>query len=852
MNGQRDLKSIRQLFEILFPLSSSERDEYLAAHLEFSAEVVEQALGLLSMTADEDRLPSLDAFVSSGPSLRKGPQPGDMLGQYRLVRLVGSGGMGIVYEAVREEGDIRLHAAIKLLHPDLCTPEFLSQMRHEVSALASLSHPNIARLFDWRLDWSEDSFFVLEYVEGESLTEYCRSHSLGTDARLRLFLDVCAAVSHAHQNLIAHLDLKPENILVNAAGVVKLLDFGIARTLAKANSDVDGLPPRAFSALYASPEQKSGGAVSALSDVYSLGVVLRELLAGPELSSSGAKQTSAPVLSFELRAIIARASAEEPAERYDSVDLLRRDIERLLSQRPVLALPQTPSYRLSRFCRRNSLRLITLFIACSALLATCVAGYLHRQERLERLRADHLRQSVHQLSTTVLFPLEDEMRNLPGASPARMLAVQTGLQFLKSLADEGNDDSALRTEIAQAYLKLGDIQGNPANSNLGDEKGARESFEMARRLVGEEKSPDARYVYGVVLTHEGDLVYADGDKRTAAQLYTESVQVLSGLNGAGNAGAKIKESFEMALNDLADLQAEEGHDELARTNYDEALKLAEQLIGLKPDDITFQRDLARCYSRHGDLAWDAGNWEQAARFYRSSLDIYDRLLRRYPDNVKVQHSWIAGANNVALSDEKLNRINEALDLYTRALQMERKAADLDPANEMVLRDQEVGYSNLTRVLLRLNRLSAAEDSCRHELALATQLWNQNRQSALTIDDLAGPEEHLAEIESRKHHYSAAVADERQALKLLRQNLRSSGSAETVAGVIDGLVLLGNYELDLASASPSARSAAWKGASDALDEVHQLGLRLGSGVAGQEERISSIHSLETRRKKFQQQ
>jgi serine/threonine protein kinase len=850
MNGQGSLQSIRRLFEILFPLSSSGREDYLASHPEFSEVEVNEALQLLQTDGDDGALPPLDTILPSALMPHKELQPGDLLGPYRLVRLLGSGGMGIVYEAVRHEGDIRLRTAIKLLHPELCTPECLLQLRGEVSKLASLSHPHIARLIDWNLNQGGDSYFVMEYVEGESLTKFSRIHSLDLHARLRLFLDVCAAVFHAHQNLIAHLDLKPENILVSASGDVKLLDFGIARTLAKAKPDVRSSPLCAVSPRYASPEQMSGGPVSALSDVYSLGIVLRELLADSSRSTGDETPTLAP--SSELQAIVARASAEEKDKRYASVDELKQDILRFLGMRPVLALPQTRFYRLSRFFRRNSLQLMTLLVAASTLIAVLVAWYMHREERLEHLRAEHLRQSVHQLSSTILFPLEDEMRNLPGATPARMLAVQTGLQFLRSLADEGSNDPTLMTEIASAYLKLGDIQGNPANSNLGDEKGAHESFEMARRLISNNKTPEGRYVYGVVLTHEGDLVYEQGDKQTAARMYGESIQALSALDRGGVANMKVKESLGLVLNDLADQQSEEGHDDLARPNYDKAQELAQQLLQMKPEDINFKRELARCYSRHGDLAWNAGNWQQAANAYRVSFDIYDRLLRQYPDNIKVQHSWIAGANNVALSDEKLNRLGEALDLYTRVGQREARAVSLDSGNNMALRDQEVGYSNLTRVLLQLNRLTAAEDSCRHELTIARTLWNQNKQSAETIDDLSGPEEQLAEIESKRHHYPAAVANEKQALDLLQENLRNSGSAASLVGVIDGLVRWGNYEMDLALGTATAKDITLKAVSRSVGELHQLETRLARGSAGYNERMGSIHALEERLEKLREQ
>jgi tetratricopeptide (TPR) repeat protein len=484
-------------------------------------------------------------------------------------------------------------------------------------------------------------------------------------------------------------------------------------------------------------------------------------------------------------------------------------------------------------------------MAAGMLFVGLVALYKHHEERLEHLRVERLRQSVHQLSSTILFPLEEEMRNLPGGTPARMLAVQTGLQFLKSLADDGGNDPKLTTEIAEAYLELGDIQGNPTNANLGDDKGAYDSYEMARHLLADNRSPEGRYVYGVLLTHEGDLVYEDGQKQTAAKMYTESVRRLSELDHAENTNIKLKESLELALNDLADVQSEERHADLARSNYDKALELAQQLILTNPGDITLQRDLARCYSRHGDLAWNAGNWQIAVTAYRKSFDIYDRLLRQYPDNIKVQHSWIAGANNIGDADVKLNRLDEALDLYKRVQKIEDHAVALDPANKMALRDQQVSYSNMTHVLLQLHNLAGAEEACHHEVVIAKALWNQNKHSALTIEDLSGSEEDLAEVENKKHHYSSAVSNEKQALQLRYENLRNSGSNDNLADVIKCLEQLGNYELDLASATPSAKSVALRNVAEAVKQLHQLRSQFHPGTAEDKARADSLQALEAR-------
>jgi len=838
------LQATRKLFETLALLHSSERDRFLVAHPELPAGIVRNVRNLLAGDDDTRALPSLDDLLPSTvetPAAEFGT--GDLLGPYRLIRRLGAGGVGVVFEAVREEGEISLCVAIKILRPELCTPEFLLQMRHEAARLSRLRHPNIARLLDWKLDRCDTPYCVLDYIDGESITSWCTHCALALKARLHLFLAVCAAVAFAHRNMIAHLDLKPENILVNASGEVRLVDFGIARTLTLELASGSEPHLRAYSARYASPEQIHGEQVSALSDIYSLGVVLRELLSMP--AGTGIMPATAEPLPYELEAIVSRASAPDPASRYATVGELQQDLRNFLSRRPVCAVPQTPLYLARRFCMRNFRHLAAICAVVVALAAGLSAWQMHRLAEREHLRAQRLRDSVHRFSSTLLFPLEDEMRNLPGSTPARIMAVQTGMQFLQTLSAETGNDPQLMEEIGRAYTKLGDIQGNPANANLGDEKGARSSYEAARRVLANLHDPAGRYAYAVSLEHEGGLVGVEGDKRTEEAMYTEAVATLRGLAGAGSTDARAKESLESTLIDLADLQSGQGRGDLARFNYGQALDQARQLLQQQPENTTCQRSLARCSSRLGNLEWDRGDWEKAFDAYRGSLDVYDRLLRRQPDNLKIRHSWIAGANNVAATDEQLNRAAEALDFYARAEQLATRDAEIDPRDSQAARDRQVGYSNLTRVHLRLGNLAKAEDSSRLELSLARSLWKLNPQDAMARDDLAGSEEHRAEVQARKHDFAAAIASEEDALRLLTANLRDNNSAESLVAVVDGLLRLAGYHLDLGDARPATAQTARQAASSSLAELHRLQPRLRPGYAEDTERAAKIRTLEAR-------
>lgn len=283
-------------------------------------------------------------------------RPGDVITQYRIESLLGAGGMGEVYLAY----DTQLHrrVAIKLVRPGVATRSIIRRFQHEERILASLNHPSIARLCGGGVTKQGLPYFVMEYVEGERLDVYCSRNQLATEARLQLFQKICGAVSYAHQHLVIHRDLKPANISVTADSEPKLLDFGIAKLL-NAEPELAGLTvtmPGLMTREYASPEQVRGETVSTASDVYSLGVILCELLTGEKRGGTEPavpNQQSQKSLRGDLEKIVLMATRAEPERRYSSVTQFSYDLQRYLEGHAVMARKDTLRYRAIKFIARN-------------------------------------------------------------------------------------------------------------------------------------------------------------------------------------------------------------------------------------------------------------------------------------------------------------------------------------------------------------------------------------------------------------------------------------------------------------------------------------------------------------------
>jgi len=350
------------------------------------------------------------AIRTEAAALVEGPdRKGRRVGAYRLIREIGRGGMGTVYLAVRADEQYESEAAIKLVRPGFDTDFIFRRFRRERQILATMQHPNIARLLDAGTTEDHLPYLVMEYVKGSWITDYAESHRLTVESRVRLFLPVCAAVAYAHRAFIVHRDLKPANILIDAAGTPKLLDFGISKLLVAGGEAAETQGERLMTPDYASPEQIVGDPVTVASDVYSLGAVLYELLTGVKPHKIDASSPLAleraiclePIvppsvavrdrtalsrrLSGDLDNIILCAMRKEPERRYASVEHLADDLKRHLEYRRVLARPDSPAYRASRFFRRN--RLALALAGSAATVTASIAVVATWQARAEQQAA---------------------------------------------------------------------------------------------------------------------------------------------------------------------------------------------------------------------------------------------------------------------------------------------------------------------------------------------------------------------------------------------------------------------------------------------------------------------------------
>jgi serine/threonine protein kinase len=406
-------------------------------------------------------------------------------GPYRLGNLLGRGGMGSVYVAERADGEVKQRVAVKLLRPGADPPQFRQWFLSERQILASLSHPNIARLLDAGHREDGQPYLVMEYVGGKTIDVYCAG--LSVRHKIALFLKVCAAVSYLHRNLVVHRDLKPSNILVTEEREPKLLDFGIAKILDSAG-DVTVTNVRMLTPEYASPEQAGGERMTTATDIYSLGAVLYKLLTGASpyqsTGKSPASSTSprkisppsklAPDLKGDLEAILLKALREEPQERYASVEQLSGDLENYLASRPIRARTGDVWYRIRKFLRRYWLPALAAILTIGSLtVGLAVANH-------ERAIAERRFTDVRQLANK-LFDIDDRVSKLPGSTETRRLIVETSLEYLRRITADVRMAPALALEVGTAYLRVARVQRS--DTALGQTQLAEGNDKKALALI---------------------------------------------------------------------------------------------------------------------------------------------------------------------------------------------------------------------------------------------------------------------------------------------------------------------------------------------------------------------------------
>ncbi len=480
---------VRQLFHELAGLSPEDR-ERIFTERRIAVDVREEVESLLDFDTPNTRTLAGPVSRVADQVLASQETQHGHCGPYRLIRLIGRGGMGAVYFAERSDGEIRQEVAVKLLRLDTERPAWRRRFMRERQLLADLSHPSIARLLDAGHNNDDQPYLVMEYVEGIAVDAYAASLNLGD--KLRLFLRVCEAVAHAHRHLIIHRDLKPSNILVDSSGQPKLLDFGIAKVLSDVE-DATQTVERLLTPYYASPEQFYGKAQTTATDIYSLGAVLYKLLTGQSPHDTGGETSQAieviagtreipqprrlnASLPHDIDFILRKALRREPEQRYSSVEAFAGDIQALLERRPVTARSGDAWYRARRLLHRHWIPLSAgLVVVISLAVGFGVANH-------ERAIAQRRFNDVRQLSNK-LFEIDRQVRQLPGGTAARQMIVDTSLEYLRRLSADVQADPDLALDVGTAYMRVGRVQGVPISINLGQIENAEKNLRIAEGMI---------------------------------------------------------------------------------------------------------------------------------------------------------------------------------------------------------------------------------------------------------------------------------------------------------------------------------------------------------------------------------
>jgi eukaryotic-like serine/threonine-protein kinase len=728
---------------------------------------------------------------------------GQLIGSYRVIRSLGQGGMGEVFLAERADDQFRQQVAIKLVRRGLLSRHMLGRLRLERQILATLDHPNIARLFDGGTTSDGTPYIVMEFVQGEPIDIHCDKHALSIERRLELFKTVCSAVHRAHQNLIVHRDLKPSNILVTTDGAPKLLDFGIAKllderqmlhTMAVTHADFRVMTPD-----HASPEQIRGDPITTASDIYVLGVLLYELLTGykpfvlkgnrlAELEQAICEETPLPPsaaiaaatsadstvlniardrsttptklrrkLSGDLDNIVAMAMRKEPERRYSSVEQFVADIDRYLQGMPVLARADAWTYRAGKFIRRHAVvvGLSTAFVALliGFTVTTLVQSKHIKQERdvaqAERVRAQSERDRAEVVSEFIIdsFMRADPARSRGKNITAREILDSGATRVGNELRSQPQQQATLLDTIGSVYLSLG--EASDAQPLI------EQALAIRRSLFGNDSLDVARSLYSL------NRVYADrGDLKTAEALARESLDIHRKLTG--------KDSIETAgsLCRLGVIKHRQGELAAAEKLFTRCLSIRVARLGADDEELTAPLDnLAR-------LAQTRHDYEHAEQLYRRALAI--DLLRRgtdHPQSIRHLHNLataIQAKGDLATAGPLMR---ESIDLYRRVLGNEHPET-ID------------ALSNLGSLLMDTGEIEEAQAV--FETTLAANRKIRSPQHMYVGHDLV----YLARVAFRKREYEIAEQRVLEALNIYKLTLPPTHEYIAVA-----LTLLGRTRIE---------------------------------------------------------
>jgi serine/threonine protein kinase/Flp pilus assembly protein TadD len=690
--------------------------------------------------------PASDLLATADEPIRE--RPGTPIGPYKLLEPIGEGGFGVVFMAEQSE-PIRRRVALKVLKPGMDTRQVVARFEAERQALALMDHPHIARVFDGGETPTGRPYFVMELVKGVPITDFCDQGRLTPRERLGLFVHVCQAVQHAHQKGIIHRDLKPSNVLVtlqDGTPLVKVIDFGIAKALGQQLTDktlFTGFAQMIGTPLYMSPEQAalSNSDVDTRSDIYSLGVLLYELLTGTtpfdkqrfqeagydemrriireeepprpstRISTLGqaattvsAQRKSEPrrlsqLCRGELDWIVMKALEKARDRRYETASAFAADVQRFLNDEPVLACPPSAGYRLHKFVRRHktgvwfAVVMLALTAVLSGVGAALIYGeYRNKVEALGRAEREetnalleaaaakeNLNLAYDVMDKVYLRLLEVRVPRDPAQKQSYLKLLEEGLRFYESFAERNRDRPAAKGKTAVAYNRAGHL-----HSTLGRRAQARDTYAAAVRLQ-EELAAASPQDATRQETLAGYLLNLRAELRWTRQ-YGEGEKVARHALGLQSDlvkrfpdNVRFRQGLSVAFDGLGDILRVAGRLPEAERAKAEALRIRQELAVQYPDDPRHQDFLATAHNNLAIVLAHTKGLAEAEKRRREALKIELRLVEKHPSGDGFQSSLALIYLNQAATLERLSRLGEAEELYCKGAALYKKLVDASPA-----------------------------------------------------------------------------------------------------------------------------------------------------------------------------
>lgn len=742
---------LHTLFDAALELQGAQRNAWLAQVAADEPLLHRELAALLKAHERSDTLLSAPLRIVVGDADDADRWAGARIGAWQIVRRIGYGGMGTVFEAIRADDQYRKRVAIKLLHRFAAGPDAVRRFRAERQMLANLDHANVATLLDGGVTDDGQPYLVMEYIDGAPITQWCEERQLDLRQRIRLFLQVCAAVESAHRNLIVHRDLKPANILVTSEGQVKLLDFGIARLLT-GTDDPEAPPPtlavqRSFTPEYAAPEQVRGMSVGTPADVYSLGVVLFELLSGRrpyDLRSRSYLDIERVVcetavaragVNEDLDAILQMALRKEPERRYGSVAQLSADLRNYLDALPVTAQPDSTMYRLRKLLARRKLESAAVLIATLSLVTGLVVALNETHHaQTQRLRAEQVKSFL----TTMLGAAKPDSL---GKDVKVREVLDTAAQRAQALSATPELEAEIRNIIGDTYVALGEYASGETQFKRAldaqrtlSPQGSREMvFTLSR--ISHAQEYDGRYDEALATLDQQNALIERHPFESPEDLsdhLDQEGRVLTRLGRLPQAEAKFEralaelergrpddEALSTAYINLGLVKSELGKNEAGLQLFTRGVEASRRAFG--PDSPM----LAERLSPYASMLEIAGRWDQAGEVYREAIAIRRKALG--PEHP--EYAWTV--SNYADHLVRLHRYEEAVPLAREVLAL--RGRTLPDTNIMVSSTMNV----LAQALGPLGRTDEADRLLHESLALRRQYLPEGHWTIASVESMIG-------------------------------------------------------------------------------------------------------------------